>query len=221
MAVYKFKVTIDEDENVTRDIEVRSNQGFSTFHAAIIQHFKFRPAQTAEYYASDQQWYEGDLIITLESGSNDTKGLADFIYDPHQRFICVTESYNEVALAIELIKVSKELDGVDYPRCVSKEGDPPYYTQAPIAHIADEEDEPDMVDTLLSRGDEPSDNDLLAAGAEAEQVDVKMPDMSELFKAMAEDDKPDSGETKSSKEEGTKEEKSDGSHTEFNMDDLI
>lgn len=221
MAVYKFKVTIDEDENVTRDIEVRSNQGFSTFHAGIIQHFKFRPNQTAEYYASDQQWYEGDLIITLESGSKDTKRLADFIYDPHQRFICVTESYNEVALAIELIKVSKEVDGVNYPRCVSKEGEPPYYTQPPIAHIADEEDEPDMVDTLLSRGDEPSDNDLLAAEAEAEQVDVKMPDMSELFKAMAEDDKPDPEETKGSKEEATKEEKSDGSHAEFNMDDLI
>lgn len=203
---------------MTRDIEVRSNQGFSTFHAGIIQHFNFRPAQVAEYYASDQQWYEGDLIIKLEGESKDTKRLADFIYDPHQRFICVTESYNEVALAIELIKVSKEVDGVDYPRCVLKEGEPPYYTQPPIAHIPDEEGEPDMTDALLSNADEPSDDDLLAAEAEAEQVDVKIPDMSAMFKALSEDDKPESKESKSDEED---KEESDDSHADFNVDDLI
>ena len=218
MAVYKFKVTIDEDENVTRDIEVRSSQGFSTFHSSILQHFNFRPSQTSEYYSSDQQWYEGDLIIKLESGSKDTKRLADYIYDPHQRFICVTESYNEVALAIELIKVSKEIDGVDYPRCVAKEGDPPYYTQPPLAHIPDEEEAPDMSEVLLSNADEPSDDDLLAAEAEAEQVNVEMPDMSAIFKALSDDDKQDS---KKAKPKDVEQDESDDSHADFNVDDLI
>lgn len=217
MAVYKFKITIDEDEDVTRDIEVRSGQGFSTFHSSIVEHFNFRPSQVAEYYASDQQWYEGDLIIKLESGSKDTKRLADFIYDPHQRFICITESYNEVALAIELIKVTKEIDGVDYPRCVSKEGDPPYYTQPPLQHIPDEEDEPDVSEMLLSNADEPSDDELMAAQAEAEQVDIEMPDMSAIFKALSEDDKP---KTEESDSEEKDKKKSDDSHADFNMDDL-
>lgn len=218
MAVYKFKVTIDEDEDVTRDIEVRSSQGFSTFHSSIVQHFNFRPSQTAEYYSSDHQWYEGDLIIKLETESKDTKRLADYIYDPHQRFICVTESYNEVALAIELIKVSKEVDGVDYPRCVAKEGDPPYYTQPPLAHIPDEVETPDMADVLLSDTDEPSDDELMAAEAEAEQVDIKMPDMSAIFKALSEDDKPDSEKSKPDEKD---KKKSDDSHADFNVDDLI
>ncbi|MFT4680476.1 MAG: hypothetical protein ACI9FU_001272 [Granulosicoccus sp.] len=216
MAIYKFKVTIDEDEEITRDIEVRSAQGFSTLHNAIVQHFKFRKDQPVSYFSSDQQWYEGDLIIELDANSKDTKRLAAFIYDPHQRFICVTESYNEVALAIELIKVSKEVDGVDYPRCVGQTGESPYYTQPPLQHIPDEDEEPNVADMLLE-GDEPSDDELMAAESEAEQVDVKMPDMSELFNEMAKDD----GKSSEQEEEKGDEEKTDDSHADFNVDDLI
>lgn len=218
MAVYKFKVTIDEDEDVTREIEIRSSTGFSTLHKAIVQHFHFRPGQEAEYYSSDQQWHEGDQIIKLDSEMKDVHRLADYIYDPHQRFICITESFHEVALMIELIRVSKEVDGVDYPRCVNSEGEPPYYTQPPLEHIADEEGEA-TIDPLLDLSEDgPSDAELEAAEAEAEKVDVEMPDMSALFKALAEDDQTDTSKEKDSKSK--KEPKSNMDHGEFNMDDL-
>ena len=217
MAVYRFKITIDEDEDVTRDIEVRSGQGFSTLHKGIVEHFNFRPDQPAEYFSSDQQWYEGDRIIKLEPGAEDKKRLADYIYDPHQRFICITESYNEVALAIELQKVSKEVEGAKYPRCVASEGEPPYYTQPPLEHLPNEDEEPELDDMLLDLGDEPSDADLAAAEAEAENVDIKMPDFTELLKAVEADDAADDS---SDKEEKKSAPQNDDSHSDFNMDDL-
>jgi hypothetical protein len=220
MAVYKFKVTIDEDEDVTRDIEVRSAQGFSTFHSAIVRHFKFRQDQIASYYSSDQQWYEGDLIINLDEGAKDTKRLADYIYDPHQRFICVTESYNEVALAIELIKVSKEVDEVEYPRCVGQSGEPPYYTQPPLQHIPNEDEEPNLGEMLLD-ADEPSDDDLMAAEAEAGLEDVAMPDMKKLFNAMAKDEGKDAKPASGKEDDEDDENEDDDAHADFDMDDLI
>ncbi len=216
MAVYKFKVTIDEDEDVTRHIEVLSGQGFSTFHNAIVEHFNFRKDQDATYYSSDQQWYEGDLIINLGKDAKDSKRLADFIYDPHQRFICITESYNEVALAIELIKVTKELDGVDYPRCVEQTGTPPYYTQPPLQHIPNEDEEPDMAEMLMD-ADEPTDDDLIAVEAEAEQVDVEMPDFKDLLKAASKGGNQEEDDSDDDSEDSNE----DDSHADFSMDDLV
>ncbi|MFC2176465.1 hypothetical protein ACFLR1_05815, partial [Bacteroidota bacterium] len=56
-----------------------------------------------------------------------------------QRFLCQTQSYNEVWLALELLKILKEEEGVVYPRTVRFEGLSPYYTQPPPEPIVDEQ----------------------------------------------------------------------------------
>lgn len=231
MAVYKFRVVIDGAEEVTRDIEVRSNRGFATLHSAVVQHFNFSPDQEAEYYTADQSWYEEDKVAVLKPGGEDTKKLADFIYDPHQRFICVTESFNPVALTLELMKVSKEVDGEQYPRLVKGEGEPPHYTQPPLAHIADEEGEAtiDMTENITV-DDTEEEPDMDAPSSAEDGEDIEMPDFSEFLKGVLDDaddmlkdasdeEKPEE-EPKAKKEE-KKPAKGTDEPSDFNVNDLM
>ena len=65
MAVYKFKVWFEDNEDVVRVIEVKSTQTFLDLHNAIQDSVGFDKSQLASFYVSDDQWKKG-LEITLE-----------------------------------------------------------------------------------------------------------------------------------------------------------
>lgn len=230
MAVYRFRVAIDGEEEVIRDIEVRSNRGFATLHGAVVQFFNFRQDQEAEYYTADQSWYEEDKVAVLKPGGEDTKKLADFIYDPHQRFICITESFNEVALTLELMKVSKEVEGVKYPSLAKSEGEPPHFTQPPLSHIPDEEGEAtiDMTEDITVDGPE-EEPQLEAPSSAGDGEDIEMPDFSEFLKGVM-DDADDMLKEATSDEKATQEPKKEEDKkpakgadepSDFNVNDLM
>ncbi len=212
MAVYRFRVFIEDDHEVNRDIELLGRQRFADLHAAVVTAFNFKPGQPAEYLSADQSWYEGDTVVELDENlEGDHQKIAAHIFDPHQRFLCVTESYNEVGLALELQKILKDEEGATYPRCIRKEGEPPYYTQPPPEPIVDEsaeevapEEEPDMF-----AGDGPSEEEIERIQKEAEAASK-----AGLLKA------PDVDVSKLEKKSKKETKKEDG-FGDFNMDDLM
>jgi hypothetical protein len=225
MAVYRFRVFIEDDYEVYRDIELQGKQRFADLHAAVVKAFNFQPNQPAEYIASDQSWYEGDTVVELDENlEGDHQKIANHIFDPHQRFLCVTQSYNEVELAFELQRILKDEDGVTYPRCIKSEGEPPYYTQPPPEPIIDEpaEEEVPEMDLDMFEGDGPSEEEIERIQQEAEAAskkgDIKAPkiDFSKLGSITDEDE-----------EEEDEEDDDDDSNDEdkgfedFNMDDLM
>ena len=211
MAVYRFRVFIEDDHEVYRDIEMLGKQRFADMHKAIVKAFNFKPNQAAEYISSDQSWYEGDTVVALDENlDGDHQKIAAHIFDPHQRFLCITESYNEVGLALELQKIAKEEAGVDYPRCTRSEGKPPYYTQPPPEPIVDEPvEEPAIADEIdMFAGDGPSEEEIEKIQKEAEEAAkaglLKAPKVN-VSKLEKKAKKPE-------KEEG---------FGDFNMDDLM
>lgn len=212
MAVYRFRVYIEDDHEVYRDIEVLGKQLFADLHKEVVRSFNFQQNQPAEYIHSDQQWYEGDTVVELDENlEGDHQKIVNHINVPRQRFLCVTISHKEVGLALELQKILKDEDGVTYPRCTMKLGEPPYYTQPPPEPIKEEPAEPEvsaMDDDLYDDDDGPSEEEIERIQKQAEAASK-----SGKFKAPAVDFK----KLKSS----SKKKEEDEGFDDFNMDDLM
>lgn len=225
MAVYRFRVYIEDDHEVYRDIDVLGKQRFADLHRQVVQAFNFQGGQPAEYYSSDQSWYAGDTVVELDAKlEGDHQKIVNHINAPRQRFLCATMSYKDVELAIELQKILQEEPNVTYPRTAKSEGDPPYYTQPPPEPIAsDPEDEPtaDMDDDMFN-GDGPSEEEIERIQKEAEEAskkaDFKAPsiDFSKLGSISDEDEEEEDDDD--SNEDSDDEE---GGFEDFSMDDLM
>lgn len=191
MAVYRFRVFIEDNHEIYRDMEVQGRHDFSILHAAIVKAFGFQIGQPADYIISDSSWYTGDTVVTLDGDLNGPPTrIVSHVNDPHQRFLCITVSHKPVELAIELLKIVPEEEGTDYPRCVKTHGDAPFYTQPPVKPMtatdeppADEEEEGGKKRKGRSDDDdEPTDDQIAEEDAEM------LSDDTETSSAGADDD---------------------------------
>ena len=66
MAVYKFRLTFEDYEDIYRDIEIRSTHTFFDFHEIILQSIGFDMKHAASFFASDDFWRKGTEITLLE-----------------------------------------------------------------------------------------------------------------------------------------------------------
>lgn len=223
MAVYRFRVCIEDDHEIYRDIDVLGKQRFADLHKEIVRSFNFQQNQAAEYYSSDQQWYAGDTVVELDSNlEGDHQKIVNHINVPRQRFLCATMSHKVVELALELQKVLQEEAGVTYPRTAKSEGDPPYYTQPPPEPIVSESDEDISSDddADMFEGDGPSEDEIERIQKEAEaaskKADFKAPaiDFSKLG-AITDDDDSDDDDSDDDDDD------SEENFEDFNMDDLM
>ena len=65
MAVYKFKVSFDDYDDISRVIEIKSTQTFLDFHKSILASIGFDQKHMASFYMSNDAWKKGQEI-TLE-----------------------------------------------------------------------------------------------------------------------------------------------------------
>lgn len=133
MAVYKFRVTFEEHEDVSRDLEIKSTQSFEDLHSMILTSIGFDQKEPASFYMSDDNWKKGKEISRDEKTNGEQKiavmkksRLCDFIADPHQKIYYIYDFVNEWTFHVELLKIIVgEEPGVMYPRCVKINGDAP------------------------------------------------------------------------------------------------
>src|ERR1035437_342680 len=128
MAIYKFRVTFEDYEDVSRDIEIRSSQTFFDFFQIILQSIGFDTKQAASFFTSDDYWSKHKEITLLkedvEQGvklMKDTK-IASFIEQPNQRFVFLYDKEACWCLLIELIKLVPENAKAKYPLCIKSNG---------------------------------------------------------------------------------------------------
>jgi hypothetical protein len=133
MAVYKFRVTFEDHEDVSRDLEIKSTQTFEDLHSAILSSVGFDSKELASFYMSDDNWKKGKEITLADMSDGEKKipmmkksRLCDFIADPHQKIYYVYDYVNEWAFHVELLKIIVSEDaGALYPRCVKVNGEAP------------------------------------------------------------------------------------------------
>lgn len=178
MVIYKFRITFEEYDDISRDIEIKSQQTFEDFHEAIQESIGFDNKGTASFYMSDDHWQQGQEITNADIPKNNPEEIVkmnksrvcDFIITPHQKIYYVFDTETIWAFFIELVKISKDdNENTGYPRCVKKNNEAPkQYGVTVLGAVPVEEDEFSKTEIVL---EEESDEELLGAEEPSEKTD--------------------------------------------------
>lgn len=158
MAIYRFKVAFEDNEEVYREIEIKSTQTFEDLHNVIVQSINFDNQHNASFFISDDYWRKGDEIVLRPTdpaeNSNRRKQevdvvkkqmnkckMASLIDDPHQKFVYVYDPKSGWTFLVELLKIVQDDAKATYPRVVKNVGEAPkqYKPSTVAAAVEDEE----------------------------------------------------------------------------------
>lgn len=132
MAILRFRIYLEEDDSVYRDVAIRHTQHFLNLHQAILKAYEFDNKHQATFYRSNDSWQRGKEI-TFEKYPNrpykvepllmQNTTIGSEIFDPNQKFIYVYDFIKNWNFQLELINVSKEENSrLEYPAIVRTEG---------------------------------------------------------------------------------------------------
>ena len=167
MALYKFKLTFEEYEDISRVIEIKSSQTFFEFHKAILDSVGFDQKQMASFYMSNDTWKK-EQEITLEDMSDDKdensipiptmkdSRLSMFVNDPHQKIVYVYDFIEMWTMHLELVAIEmKEKSGIKYPLCSKSVGlAPKQYDKVQRFGLVDENEFDEITKNYLDKSDE-------------------------------------------------------------------
>lgn len=178
MAILKFRVYLEEDDSVYRDIAIRHTQRFFDLHEMILKSFEFDNKHKATFYRSNDNWAQG-REIALEIYDNEHKAppllmnetvLGAEIRDTNQKFVYRYDFNKSWMFLIELINVSNEENPrISYPTIVRTEGIGPnqYGTKSLLGDkFADVEEKYDLSKGAEGFAQKDSDGEDLDLGEE-------------------------------------------------------
>lgn len=187
MAILKFRVYLEEDESVYRDVVIRHTHNFQDLHDAILKSYEFDNKHKATFYRSNDHWLKG-REISLEKYEKEYKAeplimsettIGSEIKSPNQRFIYQYDFNKYWGFLLELINVSKEENTkIIYPSVVRIEGIAPsqYGTKGLLGpKFADIEEKYDLTqvagDGFSEKDDNGEDVGMSEEGAEEREAD--------------------------------------------------
>lgn len=123
MAIYRFRVTFEDYDEVIREIEVLSKHSFLDLHRAILESVGFDPEKPSSFFISNDQWKKGEEFTYLPSEVKirksallmDNTRLNKYIDDPHQKFYYTYNFERPFDFHVQLIKILEEEEGKHYP----------------------------------------------------------------------------------------------------------
>lgn len=134
MSIFKFRVIINTEEDVFRDIEIETDDFFDSFHKAILSAFDFTEGEMASFYLSDDTWSQGEEVTLMEmnEGGNGTQTksmnevrLADLLSGPDDKLVYVYDFFRMWSFYVELVEAKKAAPSTIYPRVTLVYGDAP------------------------------------------------------------------------------------------------
>ncbi len=133
MAIYRFKVTFEDYDDISREIDVKSNQTFGDLHLAIHHATGYNADYSSSFYISNDQWTKGEEFAYKPNQRKTDRGvklvenarLSDFIDDPHQKFYYIFNFDRPFDFHVELMKILSETPGVIYPSVFKSTGEAP------------------------------------------------------------------------------------------------
>lgn len=152
MAIYRFRVTFEDYEDIYREIDMPSKATFLELHQAIHHATGYVADVSSSFYVSNDQWKKGTEIAYLPTERKKSNGvlevdgirLSKFIDDPHQKFYYIYNFDRPYDFHVELIKILKEEEGKAYPSIFKAIGTVPKLVAAadfPLSTIDDDEDD--------------------------------------------------------------------------------
>jgi len=153
MALYRFRVTFEDYDDVSREIDIKSTQTFEDLHRAIHKSTGYNAEYPSSFYVSNDQWIKGEEVTFLPNQRRIDRGVAlmekvklsSRIDDPHQKFYYTFNFDRPFDFHVELMKIIlDENPNITYPNIVKSTGDAPRQfvtvADAATAATADESD---------------------------------------------------------------------------------
>lgn len=130
--IYKFRVILDAEEDVFRDIAIEESSTLEDLHNAIVNAFGFDGLEIASFYECDDEWTQGDEIPLFDTGEvpGEQKTMADYILSSaldseNTKIIYVYDFLNMWTFFVELGAVEEPENGVSYPDLLFSHGNMP------------------------------------------------------------------------------------------------
>lgn len=188
MAIYRFRVTFEDYDDVVREIDIKSTQTFHDLHLAIHKSTGYKPDTSSSFFVCNDHWIKSDEIAYLPSQRKIERGvplmentkLSRFIDDPHQKFYYTYNFERPYDFHVELIKILDEEAGKQYPHLARSAGEAPKMPGSipvPPASTGDEDDYDFLNETEYGINDEETEDmdtvdsvdDLNGTSAEEEE----------------------------------------------------
>lgn len=131
MAILRFRIYWEDDDQIYRDIEIQGNQTFLDLHKAIQASYEFDGKHPASFYESNDKWArEREISSEVLVNKKDAPALSmlktpvsALVAKPDQKFVYVYDPAKNWTFLVELIGVNKdETPRRTYPFVLRKEG---------------------------------------------------------------------------------------------------
>lgn len=130
--IYRFRIILDTEEDVFRDIEIEASATLEDFHNAITQAFGFDGQEMASFYTSNEFWQEEEEFslfdVNDEPGGIRVMGetfLEDVVDKQNTRLLYVYDFLNMWTFMVELADIGEIEAGRTYPNLMYSHGEIP------------------------------------------------------------------------------------------------
>lgn len=145
--VYKFRVILDTEEDVFRDIAILNEDTLEDLHNAIVNSFGFDGMEVASFYTCDDTWNQEDEIPMFDTGDvpGEQKTMSDYLLSDildkeNTKIIYVYDFINMWTFLVELAAIEDVVAGNIYPETIFSHGEMPAEATEK-SFLADEDDE--------------------------------------------------------------------------------
>ena len=191
MAVYRFRVSFEDYDEIIREIDIKSIQTFKDLHFAIHQATGYTPEKSSSFYVSNDQWIKNEEIAYLPSDKKsldkitlmDDAKLSRFIDDPHQKFYYVYNFEKSFEFHVELIKILENNPNAVFPSLFKSVGEAPRITPVFIdpEDVGIEDDVLDLFDDDATIADDEELSELKGVEGESDEEDTEDDEFGDEF----------------------------------------
>lgn len=189
--IYRFKIWFEEVEDVYRWIDIKPSHTFLDFHNIIQEAIGFDKKEPSSFFISDDRWRK-HMEIALQDMGDDAENdlpkplmenarLRDYINDPHQRFVYITDFLAMWTLFCELQMITDEAPKKVYPLVYKSEGKAPRQREDSRFKMLDDNEFDALAAKILAAKAgknimEGAEEELIAADDEDDEDDLGLKD---------------------------------------------
>ena len=130
--IYKFRIILDTEEDIFRDIEIEAGSSFEDFHAVVNTSFGFGNNEMASFYISNDDWEQGEEIMLFGMNEDSTKELimsetllSDVAQKENDKLIYIYDFFRLWTFYVTLIKIAEKENEKTYPNLLYSHGNIP------------------------------------------------------------------------------------------------
>lgn len=130
--IYKFRVILDTEDDVFRDIAIQEDDSLEDFHNAIVNAFGFDGTELASFYTCDDKWNQDEEISLFDTGdvAGEQKIMSDYqlselLDQDSTKIIYVYDFLNMWTFLVELAAIEEPEAGQMYPDLLFSHGQMP------------------------------------------------------------------------------------------------